>query len=88
MPAPGRAGAKFWLSVLTDLRNRGELERDVKPIYTAVNATAARAAVDDPAEKWGGRRPAVVVVGQRLGGVHPVPRLRRPDAGWRDLDDQ
>ncbi|RKR92986.1 transposase-like protein [Micromonospora pisi] len=105
----GGEGAKFWMSVLTDLRNRGikdvfflvcdglkglpevvtnvwprtivqtciihlirntfrltsrrcwdELKRDVKPIYTAVNATAARAAFDDLAEKWGGRYPAVI----------------------------
>jgi transposase-like protein len=105
----GGEGAKFWMSVLTDLRNRGvkdvfflvcdglkglpevvtnvwprtivqtciihlirntfrltsrrywdELKRDIKPIYTAVNATAARAAFDDLAEKWGGRYPAVI----------------------------
>jgi len=105
----GGEGAKFWMSVLTDLRNRGindtffvvcdglkglpevvsnvwpraivqtciihlirntfrltsrkywdELKRDVRPIYTAVNATAARAAFEDLAEKWGPRYPAVV----------------------------
>jgi len=105
----GGEGAKFWMAVLTDLRNRGvkdsffvvcdglkglpevvsniwpaaivqtciihlirntfrltsrkywdELKRDLKPIYTAVNATAARAAFDDLAEKWGQRYPAVV----------------------------
>jgi putative transposase len=105
----GGEGAKFWMSVLTDLRNRGvrdvffvvcdglkglpevvsnvwplaivqtciihlirntfrltsrrywdELKRDVKPIYTAVNATAARAAFDDLTEKWGARYPAVI----------------------------
>ncbi|WP_433549952.1 IS256 family transposase [Micromonospora zamorensis] len=105
----GGEGAKFWMSVLTDLRNRGvkdvfflvcdglkglpevvtnvwprtvvqtciihlirntfrltsrrywdELKRDIKPIYTAVNATAARAAFDDLTEKWGGRYPAVI----------------------------
>ena len=105
----GGEGAKFWMAVLTDLKNRGvndsffvvcdglkglpevvsnvwpqaivqtciihlirntfrltsrrywdELKRDVKPIYTAVNATAARAAFDDLAEKWGQRYPAVV----------------------------
>jgi putative transposase len=103
----GGEGAKFWMSVLTDLRNRGvkdvfflvcdglkglpdvvanvwpaaivqtciihlirntfrltsrkywdELKRDVKPIYTAVNATAARAAFDELADKWGARYPA------------------------------
>ncbi len=105
----GGEGAKFWMSVLTDLRNRGikdtffvvcdglkglpevvsnvwpqaivqtciihlirntfrltsrrywdEIKRDLKPIYTAVNATAARVAFDDLAEKWGARYPAVV----------------------------
>ncbi|MEV0605943.1 IS256 family transposase [Polymorphospora rubra] len=105
----GGEGAKFWMSVLTDLRNRGvkdvfflvcdglkglpevvtnvwpqtvvqtcvihlirntfrltsrrywdELKRDIKPIYTAVNATAARAAFDDLADKWAGRYPAVI----------------------------
>src|ERR1700748_592191 len=98
----GGEGAKFWMSVLTDLRNRGirdvffvvcdglkglpevvgnawpaaivqtcivhlirgtfhlaskkdwdALKRDVKPIYTAVNADAARAALDQLAETWG-----------------------------------
>ena len=105
----GGEGAKFWMSVLTDLRNRGvkdtyfvvcdglkglpevvsnvwpaaivqtciihlirntfrltsrrywdELKKDLWPIYTAVNATAARAAFDDFAGKWGQRYPAVV----------------------------
>lgn len=105
----GGEGAKFWMSVLTDLRNRGvkdvffvvcdglkglpevvtnvwpqtivqtciihlirntfrltsrkywdELKRDVKPIYTAVNADAARAAFEAMADKWGRRYPAVV----------------------------
>ena len=105
----GGEGAKFWMSVLTDLRNRGvkdvfflvcdglkglpevvsnvwpqtivqtcivhlirntfrlaarqywdELKRDVKPIYTAVNAAAARAAFDELAEKWGRKYPALI----------------------------
>ncbi|MGY4680324.1 IS256 family transposase [Micromonospora aurantiaca (nom. illeg.)] len=105
----GGEGAKFWMSVLTDLRNRGvkdvfflvcdglkglpevvtnvwprtvvqtcvihlirntfrltsrkywdEIKREIKPIYTAVNAQVARAAFDDLAEKWGGRYPAVI----------------------------
>ena len=30
-----------------------EIRRDVKPIYTAVNATAARSAFDELADKWG-----------------------------------
>ncbi len=105
----GGEGAKFWMSVLTDIRNRGvkdvfflvcdglkglpevvgnvwpltivqtciihlirntfrlaskrdwdALKRDVKPIYTAVNATAARLAFDDLAEKWGSRYGAII----------------------------
>jgi transposase-like protein len=105
----GGEGAKFWMSVLTDLRNRGvkdsffvvcdglkglpevvsnvwpaaivqtcivhlirntfrltsrrywdELKRDIKPIYTAVNESSARAAFEQVAAKWGERYPAVV----------------------------
>ena len=105
----GGEGAKFWMSVLTDLRNRGvrdvffvvcdglkglpevvgnvwpraivqtcivhlirntfrlaskrdwdALKRDLKPIYTAVNAEAARAALGDLADKWGTRYPAII----------------------------
>jgi putative transposase len=105
----GGEGAKFWMSVLTDLRNRGikdvfflvcdglkglpevvgsvwpqtivqtcivhlirntfrlasrrdwdALKRDLRPIYTAVNADAARAALDELAERWGQRYPAII----------------------------
>jgi putative transposase len=105
----GGEGAKFWMAVLTDLRNRGirdvfflvcdglkglpdvvvnvwpqtivqtciihlirntfrlssrrdwdALKRDLKPIYTAVNAIAARAAFDELAERWGAKYAAVV----------------------------
>ncbi|HZC54393.1 MAG TPA: IS256 family transposase [Mycobacterium sp.] len=105
----GGEGAKFWMAVLTDLRNRGvgdvffvvcdglkglpevvsnvwpqaivqtciihlirntfrltsrkywdEIKRDIKPIYTAVNATAARSAFDELTDKWGQRYPAVI----------------------------
>jgi putative transposase len=105
----GGEGAKFWMSVLTDLRNRGvrdvfflvcdglkglpevvgnvwpqaivqtciihlirntfrlasrkywaQLKHDVRPIYTAVNAAAARAAFEELAEKWGTRYPAII----------------------------
>jgi putative transposase len=105
----GGEGAKFWMAVLTDLKNRGvndtffvvcdglkglpevvsnvwpraivqtciihlirntfrltsrkywdEIKRDIKPIYTAVNAAAARAAFADLNEKWGRRYPAVI----------------------------
>jgi putative transposase len=105
----GGEGAKFWMSVLTDIRNRGvrdvfflvcdglkglpevvsnvwplttvqtciihlirntfrlaskrdwdALKRDVKPIYTAVNADAARVALDELTEKWGARYGAII----------------------------
>jgi putative transposase len=101
--------AKFWMAVLTELRNRGvadvffvvcdglkglpdsvnavwplatvqaciihlirgtfryasrkywdQLSRDLKPIYQAVNADAAAAAVDDLEQKWGQRYPAII----------------------------
>jgi putative transposase len=105
----GGEGAKFWMAVLTDLKNRGvndtffvvcdglkglpdvvsnvwpqaivqtciihlirntfrlaskrywdQLKHDVKPIYTAVNAAAARVAFDELNEKWGERYPAII----------------------------
>jgi putative transposase len=105
----GGEGAKFWMSVLTDLRNRGirdvffvvcdglkglpevvgnawpqaivqtcivhlirntfrlasrrdwdALKRDLRPIYTAVNAETARAALDDLADRWGQRYAAII----------------------------
>ncbi len=37
-----------------------DIKRDLKPIYTAVNATAARTALEELADKWGPRYPAVV----------------------------
>jgi len=104
----GGEGAKFWMSVLTDLRNRGvrdvffvvcdglkglpdvvvnvwsqaivqtciihlirntfrlssrrdwdAIKRAIRPIYTAVNAAAARQAFDELAETWGRRYPAI-----------------------------
>jgi putative transposase len=38
---------------LTSKRDHDAMKRDVKLIYTAVNATAARATLDELAEKWG-----------------------------------
>jgi putative transposase len=37
-----------------------ELKRDLRPIYTAVNATAARVAFEELADKWGQRYGAIV----------------------------
>ena len=105
----GGEGAKFWMSVLSDLRNRGVKDtffvvcdglkglpevvghvwplttvqtciihlirntfrlasrrdwdapkHDVKPIYTAVNAGAARAALEELTEKWGTKYGAII----------------------------
>ena len=105
----GGEGAKFWMSVLTDIRNRGvrdvfflvcdglkglpevvgnvwplttvqtciihlirntfrlaskrdwdALKRDIKPVYTAVNAAAARDAMDQVTETWGSRYGAII----------------------------
>ena len=105
----GGEGAKFWMAVLTDLKNRGvrdtffvvcdglkglpevvtnvwpqatvqtciihlirntfrlasrrdwdALKRDLKPIYTAVNADAALAAFGELSERWEQRYPAVI----------------------------
>ncbi|QNE46142.1 IS256 family transposase [Glaciihabitans sp. INWT7] len=104
----GGEGAKFWMSVLTDIKNRGvtdtfflvcdglkglpdvvsnvwplttvqtciihlirntfklaskkdwdALKRDVKPIYTAPNPTAARTALEELTQKWGKRYGAI-----------------------------
>jgi putative transposase len=105
----GGEGAKFWMSVLTDLKNRGvrdvffvvcdglkglpevvanawpaaivqtcivhlirntfhlaskrdwdAIKRDLKPVYTAVNAAAARAALDELADRWGQQYAAII----------------------------
>jgi transposase-like protein len=105
----GGEGAKFWMSVLVDLKNRGvrdvfflvcdglkglpdvveavwpqaivqtciihlirntfrltsrrdsdAIKRDIKPIYTAPNADAALAALDDLDEKWGAKYRAMI----------------------------
>src|SRR6201995_1691041 len=105
----GGEGAKFWMSVLTDIRNRGvkdvffvvcdglkglpevvgnvwplaivqtciihlirntfrlasrrdwdALKRDLRAIYTAVNADTARAALDQLADTWGSKYAAII----------------------------
>ena len=105
----GGEGAKFWMSVLTDLKNRGvkdtffvvcdglkglpevvgnawpqaivqtciihlirntfrlaskrdwdAIKRGIKPIYTAVNADAAAAALDELDAEWGSRYGAII----------------------------
>jgi putative transposase len=105
----GGEGAKFWMSVLTDIKNRGTrdvfflvcdglkglpevvanvwpqtivqtciihlirntfrlasrkdwdaLKRDLKPIYAAVHAAAARAALDQFTQTWGKKYAAII----------------------------
>jgi len=105
----GGEGAKFWMSVLTDLKNRGirdvffvvcdglkglpevvgnawpaaivqtciihlirntfrlaskrdwdAVKRAIRPIYTAVNASAAAAALDELDAEWGRQYPAII----------------------------
>jgi putative transposase len=105
----GGEGAKFWMSVLTDIKNRGvrdvffvvcdglkglpevvgsvwpltivqtciihlirntfrlaskrdwdAIKRAIRPIYTAVNAAAARAALDELAADWGQQYGAII----------------------------
>jgi transposase-like protein len=107
----GSEGAKFWLSVLTEIKNRGvedvcmvvcdglkglpesitttwslatvqacilhlirntfryasrkdwdELARDLRPVYTAVNAEIAAVRFDELVDKWGARYPAIVTL--------------------------
>jgi transposase-like protein len=45
---------------LASKRDWDAVRRQVKPIYTAVNATAARAAFDELAESWGALYPAII----------------------------
>jgi putative transposase len=45
---------------LASKRDWDALRRDIKPIYTAVNATAARAAFDQLADKWSAGYGAIV----------------------------
>ena len=107
----GGEGAKFWLAVLTDIKNRGvtdvcmvvcdglkglpesitttwtfatvqtcilhlirntfryaskadweRLAKDLRPIYTAPNATAAASRFDEFTETWGGKYPAIITL--------------------------
>ena len=45
---------------LASRRDWDALKRDVKPVYTAVNAAAARAALDELTETWGSRYGAII----------------------------
>jgi putative transposase len=45
---------------LASKRDWDALKRDIKPIYIAVHAEAARAALDELADKWGTRYGAII----------------------------
>jgi putative transposase len=45
---------------LTSRVDADAIKRDIKPIYTAVNADATLAALDDLDEKWGGKYRAMI----------------------------
>src|SRR3954467_6373035 len=45
---------------LTSRADSDAIKRDIKPIYTAVNADAALAALDDLEEKWGSKYRAMI----------------------------
>src|SRR5665213_1241722 len=45
---------------LTSRHYWDEIKRDIKPIYTAVNASAARVAFEELGAKWGQRYPAMI----------------------------
>ena len=45
---------------LASRKDRDALKRDIRPVYTAVSAAAARAAMDQVTETWGARYPAVI----------------------------
>lgn len=49
---------------LTSRKYWDEIKHAIKPIYTAVNAAAARSAFDELTDKWGQRYPAVVRLAQ------------------------
>ena len=45
---------------LTSRRDHDAVKRDIKGVYTAVNADAAREAMDHVTDVWGARYPAVI----------------------------
>ena len=128
----GDEGAKYWLSVLTEIKNRGvadvifvccdglkglpdaieatwpqaivqtcvvhlirgsvrycgyqdrkKITAALRPIYTAVSADAAEAAMDDFELTWGDRYPGIVRLWRTAGTVQPVPRLPGRDPQGR-----
>jgi putative transposase len=133
-------GAKFWMQVLTDLKQRGvqdiliccvdglngfpeaieaifpetvvqtcivhlirhsvkyvprreyeKVARDLKPIYTAVDADAAQVELERFDEKWGAAVPGDHAgVAEQLGARHPIPgvRTRSPSGDLHNKRDR
>jgi hypothetical protein len=59
-----------------------ELKRDIRPIYTAVSAAAARVAFEEMAAKWGSRYAAIVRLWDNLLAIDWAPH---PDEGDKML---
>ena len=59
-------------------REREQVARDLKPVYTAVNADAAQAALEAFDQKWGTRFP-VITNAWRKAWEHVTPFLAFPD---------
>jgi hypothetical protein len=68
---------------LASKRDWDALKRDLKPVYTAVNAAAARAALDDLTEKWGRQYGAVASLRGRERAGERVLGLRDGKGGAR-----
>ena len=59
-------------------REREQVARDLKPIYTAGDADQAQAELEALDEKWGGRFPVITqALAERVGVRDPVPRVPR-----------
>jgi putative transposase len=73
-------GAKFWMQVLSELRHRGEYDqvtKDLRPIYTAIDADHALQALEAFEQKWGAQLPPVDQA-WRTSWEHVIPFLAFP----------
>ena len=68
---------------LTSRRDWDRLKREVKLIYTAPNEAAARAALDDLADSWGARYPAMIRLWETRGPSSSRSWTTEPVAEWR-----
>jgi len=63
---------------LASTRGWDALRHDVKPIYTAVNPAAARAALEELTETWGTKYAAII---RLVAGIQALDRVRGVDDG-------